>query len=95
MALLSKLLNLLFQNYLLINDHYLNVTVFIFHTGDFTEPDLGEWERLERYPSKCRGTLQLINLLESPYRKTPSHINEADLIHRWSNPKFNVGYRHM
>lgn len=95
MALLFKSLNLLFQNYLLINDHYLNATVFIFHTGDFTEADLDEWERLRLYPSKCRGTLQLINLLGSPYWKTPSHLNETDLIRRWSNPKFNLGYRHM
>ena len=92
MALLSKSLDLLFQNYLLMDDHYLNVTVFIFHTGDFDQTDIDAWEA--RYPEETRGTLQLINLWGTPYWQTPSHLNEADLPH-WRNPEFNIGYRHM
>ena len=114
MALLSKSLDLLFRNYLLIDDHYRNVTVFIFHTGDFAESDLDEWERSGLYPTQCRqdGTLQLINLMGSPYWQTPSSewqwqqqqqqqqhlMNDTDLMirtHKWSNPRFNLGYRHM
>jgi len=94
MALLSRSLDLLFKNYLLIDDHYTNVTVFIFHTGDFDASDLENWEN--HYPAATKGTIQLVNLLEkdSPYWKVPSWLREEDLP-KWRNPEFNIGYRNM
>mmetsp|Transcript_9596 Transcript_9596/g.10653 ORF Transcript_9596/g.10653 Transcript_9596/m.10653 type:complete len:353 (+) Transcript_9596:334-1392(+) len=92
MALLSKSLDLLFKNYLLIDDHYKNVTVFIFHTGDFNGSDIEGWKR--RYPPETNDTIQLINLLNTPYWKLPSWLNEGDLP-KWRNPEFDIGYRHM
>mmetsp|Transcript_15553 Transcript_15553/g.25941 ORF Transcript_15553/g.25941 Transcript_15553/m.25941 type:complete len:227 (+) Transcript_15553:2327-3007(+) len=93
LALLERSLDLLFRNYLLIDDHYLNATVFIFHTGDFNDDDLVDWEH--RYPLKTKGTLQLINLRDTPYWQTPAWLNEDDLATRWRSPEFNLGYRHM
>jgi hypothetical protein len=92
-ANLQQSLDRLFEHYLLINQHYQNVTVFIFHTGDFTNDDLQLWEQ-SRYPQETRGTIQLINLNNTPYWQTPSHIQEQDLS-TWHNPNFNLGYRHM
>ena len=96
-ALLTKSLDLLFQNYLLINHHYLNTSVIIFHTGDFTSNDLAEWNA--RYCSSransCRGIIQLVNLSGSPYWRLPPGITEQDLTLLWKIPKFNLGYRHM
>jgi hypothetical protein len=92
LALLERSLDLLFQNYLLIDHHYLNVTVFIFHTGDFDASDLTAWE--QRYPIETKGTIQLIDLLNTPYWQVPDWLDEADLPN-WRNPEFNIGYRHM
>jgi hypothetical protein len=91
--MLQRSLDLLFEHYLLIHRHYRSVTVFIFHTGDFTNDDLQFWEQ-SRYPSETRGTIQLINLKNTPYWETPSNIREQDLS-TWHNPNFNLGYRHM
>ena len=92
-AMLQQSLDRLFEHYLLINQHYRTVTVFIFHTGDFTNDDLQLWEQ-SRYPKETRGTIQLINLNNTPYWQTPSHIHEQDLS-TWHNPNYNLGYRHM
>lgn len=92
LALLERSLDLLFQNYLLLNDQYLNATVFIFHTGDFDKSDLQGWE--ERYPAKTKGTIQLVDLLNTPYWQVPDWMDEDDLPN-WRNPEFNIGYRHM
>jgi hypothetical protein len=92
LALLEKSLDLLFQNYLMIDQHYLNVTVFIFHTGDFDASDLMTWE--QRYPAESKGTIQLIDLLNTPYWQVPDWLDEGDLPN-WRNPEFNIGYRHM
>jgi hypothetical protein len=92
LALLTRSLDLLFQNYLLIDEHYKNATVFIFHTGDFDYTDIQKWEK--RYPPEAKGVLQEINLLNTPYWKVPPWLDEADLPN-WRNPEYNIGYRHM
>jgi hypothetical protein len=92
-ANLQQSLDRLFEHYLLINQHYQNVSVFIFHTGDINNDNLQLWEQ-RSYPQETWGTIQLINLNNTPYWQTPSHIQEQDLS-TWHNTNFNLGYRHM
>lgn len=92
LALLERSLELLFTNYLMIDAHYTNATVFIFHTGDFDAADLEAWE--QKFPAETKGTIQLVNLLNTPYWQVPSWLDAADLP-KWRNPEFNIGYRHM
>jgi hypothetical protein len=55
-----------------------------FIQGDFDQTDMDAWEA--RYPERTKGTLQLINLLGTPYWQTPAHLNEADLP-TWSESR--------
>jgi hypothetical protein len=91
-GLLLKSLDLLHTNYLMINNHYQNTTVFIFHTGDFDSDDLRIME--SRYERKYRGVIQLVNLLGTSYWQIPEWLAGDDPA-TWLYPQFTVGYRHM
>ena len=91
-GLLLQSLDLLFENYLLIDHHYRNVTVFVFHTGDFDRNDLVTIQ--QRYPAHARHVLVLVNLFGTPFWQTPTHLQKEDPT-TWALPEFNIGYRHM
>jgi hypothetical protein len=91
-GLLLKSLDLLHANYLTINNHYQNTTVFIFHTGDFDGGDLRIME--SRYERKFRGVIKLVNLLGTSYWQVPEWLANDDPA-TWLYPQFTVGYRHM
>lgn len=74
---LTKSLDLLFENYLL--DNYQSTSVILFHAGDFGADDLAALEL--RYPAETRGTMQLVNLVDTRYWTLPISLsdNEAAL----------------
>ncbi len=90
-ALLFKSLDLLYQNYLGIDQHYANVDVLLFHTGDYTPEDLTLLQ--ERYHQHV--FFRLINLQDTLYWSLP-HVVRQDDFSKWSHyPDYGIGYRHM
>lgn len=75
-GLLLKSLDLLYENYLLIDNHYQQAHIYIFHTGDF---DLADLQTLEsRFPEYTHGTIQLVNLAGTEFWHLPEHLREDD-----------------
>ena len=91
-SLLLNSLDLLYKNYLMIDNHYQNATVMIFHTGDFNSTDLQEIE--SRYDPKYHGVMTLVNLLGTSYWQLPEWLSGDDPS-TWWHPQFSMGYRHM
>ena len=91
-SLLLNSLDLLYKNYLMINNHYQNATVMIFHTGDFNSTDLHEME--SRYDPKYHGVMTLVNILGTSYWQLPEWLSGDDPS-TWWHPQFSMGYRHM
>jgi alpha 1,2-mannosyltransferase len=92
-GLLVKSLRLLFQNYLSINDHYRQVEIFIFHTGDFDATDLVTLED-GLSDDKYKGMIRLVNLNNTEFWALPDWVAHDDQS-TWLMPSFSVGYRHM
>lgn len=92
-GLLTKSMDLLYQNYL--NDYYETATLLIFHTGDFTEEDVTILE--QRQSPHTHGTLQLVDLTRVAggiYWSLPQFLQQ-DNQSTWFLPDYSVGYRHM
>jgi Glycolipid 2-alpha-mannosyltransferase len=93
-GLLVKALDLLFTNYLLIDKHYENVDIFIFHTGEFSKKDLTTLE--QRHPEETWGTMRLVNIGNTLYWEVPAHLL-YDNRRKWNPPpsEYSIGYRNM
>jgi hypothetical protein len=88
---LTKSLDLLFDNYLLHDSHYESTSVFLFHTGDFGEDDLAALEF--RYPLSTKGTLQLVNLVDSLYWTLPVSVMEDEVALELSDEQLLAAHK--
>lgn len=88
---LTKSLDLLFDNYLLHDSHYESTSVFLFHTGDFEEEDLAALE--SRYPLSTKGTLQLVNLVDSLYWTLPVSVMEEEVALELSDEQLLTAHK--
>lgn len=90
-ALFLMSLDLLYKNYLSIDNHYDNVDIFIVHTGDHTMDDLLFLE--SRYNNTVH--FKLVDLNNTDFWTLPEVVKPDD-VGLWSKSKrFSVGYRHM
>lgn len=71
---LVRSLDHLYENYL--NEFHHDAHVFLFHVGDFKTEDLQQLEW--RYSMETRGTIQLVNLANTPYWQIPDNLQDDD-----------------
>ena len=86
-------IDLLYQNYLSHPNHMNNTDVFIFHTGDFNQRDLGEIE--SRLGTESKGHVHLVDLSDSTYWARPKYNANDDPKTWYAFPLFSEGYRRM
>ena len=98
-GLLVKSLKLIGQNYLSINEHYSNVDVYLFHTGDFNWQDIEYLESILLLPENTKyrqGILKLVNLNSTVFWTLPPwHAKDNQTAHWKGSDIFPIGYRHM
>jgi alpha 1,2-mannosyltransferase len=88
-GLLQKSLHLLYQNYLKQFPH--ETSVFIFHEGDFHQPDLKFLD--SQLP--IHGNLHFVNLTHTDYWQIPHWLANDDPTKWRGFKRYSLGYRHM
>ncbi|KAL7579773.1 hypothetical protein ACA910_021909 [Epithemia clementina (nom. ined.)] len=86
-------LDLIYKNYLSLNNHLDNLDLFIFHTNDFTHDDFRALE--SRLGPSLFGVIRLVNLTGSPFWQRPPHQTFDDPHSWYAYPLFSEGYRRM
>jgi hypothetical protein len=89
-SLLQKSLQLLHQNYLA--KHSDNTALFIFHEGDFDQPDL---EFMDSTLLPFHSNIHLVNLTGTHFWGVPEWLQRDDTDTWQGIKKYSVGYRHM
>ena len=100
---LLRSLDLLYKNYLSINDHMNNTDIFIFHTGDFNQSDvsileehLGIATNTPESSSSYIGIVHLIDISGTTFWTRPnSNLNDDPTKDWYAYPLFSEGYRRM
>ena len=92
-GIMQRSLDLLYKNYLMIDGHYRNADVFLFHEGDVTAEDLDMLE--SKQDPAARGTMRLVNLADSPYWQVPEWLRNDNQTEWRGSQRYSVGYRHM
>ena len=100
LGLLVKTLDLFRDNYLMVNQHYTNTDVFLFHTGDFDDADLVflEDRLLSQQPAhhhSAAGILRIVNLNNTAYWSLPEFLKHDDPATWKGSEIYPLGYRHM
>jgi len=92
-SILLESLDLVYKNYLSLNNHANNTDLFIFHTDDFDESDLQTFEA--RFGTEFRNLMFLVDLSNTSYWQRPKW-HEFDNPNDWyAYPLFSEGYRRM
>lgn len=86
-SVFQKSLDLFYKNYLA--QHHEDVSVYLFHTGDYDAEDLQELRKL--YPNLL---FRLVDLSNTKYWELPSWLRNDDQS-TWADGRFSIGYRHM
>ena len=92
-GILLESLELMYKNYLSLDDHRNNADVLIFHTADFDGKDLDAFE--SRFGTEFRKLITLVDIANTHYWKRPKW-HESDNPNEWyAYPLFSEGYRKM
>lgn len=97
LGLLVKSLDLFRDKYLSIDNHFENVDIYLFHSGDFKKSDLVYLEDrlLERLPSHAKGVFRMVDLSNTSYWSLPEWL-QHDNQDKWKGSDiYPLGYRHM
>ena len=92
-GILMESLELIYTNYLSLENHRDNADLIIFHTGDFDAQDVDTFG--SRFGSEFRNLLKLIDLSNTTYWKRPSWHEKDDPFSWYAFPLFSEGYRRM
>lgn len=86
-SVFQKSLDLVYENYLA--QHHEDVSVYLFHTGDYDAQNVQELEK--QYPNLL---FRLVDLSNTEYWEIPSWLRNDDQS-TWADERFSIGYRHM
>ena len=97
-GMLLKTLDLLYKNYLSVDDgiNMKNTDIVLFHTGDYSDEDLDVIEpRILQNQQQHNGIVKLVNLKDTPYWNLQPNLRNDDPQDWLDYHLFPIGYRHM
>eukprot|EP00980_Cylindrotheca_fusiformis_P008768 scaffold1869_cov122-Cylindrotheca_fusiformis.AAC.30 len=92
-GMLLKSFDLVYKNYLSLNNHANNTDLIIFHTDDFGKEDLDAFE--SRISTSFRNLVRLVDISNTTYWKRPKWHENDDPADWYAFPLFSEGYRRM
>lgn len=92
-GMLLESLDLVYKNYLSLDNHSNNTDLIIFHTADFNQEDLDAFD--SRLGTDFRNLVRLVDISNTTYWKRPKWHENDNPDDWYAYPLFSEGYRRM